>query len=346
MKLSFPLFLKHQLTRQAPVVKADLKGKTVLVLGANAGIGFEATKHFATMNPGRLILACRSQSRGQEALETGSRYAEVKKETGCSVAELWLVDLADFASVKAFADRFDKDGGRLDILVANAGVNPSKYEVTKDGWEAALQVNDLSTPLFSLLLLPHLLRTASEHGVVPRLVVVGSEVHYWAEFPRRLLDSGEILRTLGSQQFCTDKHSTHDDIVLNVLFVRALNDHLPPSTPLITNVVNPGLCSSELNRDLKGPGAVIFSLIIKLIGFTSEQGSRRLVHAAVGNPENPDSLRGQFLDECRVYEPSDWVISAEGRKAQELIWNELLQTLGQVDARVLDVAEKYLTRSA
>lgn len=52
------------------MLKEDLTGKTVMVLGANTGIGFEATKHFATMNPGRLILACRSESKGHAAVES------------------------------------------------------------------------------------------------------------------------------------------------------------------------------------------------------------------------------------------------------------------------------------
>ena len=45
-----------------------LTGKTVVVVGANTGIGYEAAKHFASMNPDRLIMACRSQERGNAAV--------------------------------------------------------------------------------------------------------------------------------------------------------------------------------------------------------------------------------------------------------------------------------------
>jgi len=61
-------FLREQLCGMPPMVEADLTNKTVIVVGANAGIGFEAAKHFANMNPGRLILACRSQQKGEAAL--------------------------------------------------------------------------------------------------------------------------------------------------------------------------------------------------------------------------------------------------------------------------------------
>jgi retinol dehydrogenase-12 len=61
----------------------------------------------------------------------------IKKATGTTVAECWTVDLADFKSISAFADRFEQEGGgRLDLLVENAGVVTRKFEGTKDGWES------------------------------------------------------------------------------------------------------------------------------------------------------------------------------------------------------------------
>lgn len=69
MQISFFQFVYEQLFKTVPSVEyEDLSGKTVLVIGANAGIGFEATKYFARMNPDRLILGCRSKERGEAAL--------------------------------------------------------------------------------------------------------------------------------------------------------------------------------------------------------------------------------------------------------------------------------------
>lgn len=65
---TFLNFVQDQWTPIPPVVTADLEGKTVIITGANTGLGFEAAKHFARMNPGRLILACRSQQKGDAAL--------------------------------------------------------------------------------------------------------------------------------------------------------------------------------------------------------------------------------------------------------------------------------------
>lgn len=62
-------FLRDQYKTIPPVIIADLKGKTIIVIGANTGIGFEAAQHLARMDVGRLILACRSQERGEAAME-------------------------------------------------------------------------------------------------------------------------------------------------------------------------------------------------------------------------------------------------------------------------------------
>lgn len=67
-----PKTMMDAVTKQPllPVAKADLQGKVVLVVGANTGLGFEATKHFALMGPARLVLACRNEARGKEALKS------------------------------------------------------------------------------------------------------------------------------------------------------------------------------------------------------------------------------------------------------------------------------------
>lgn len=68
-KMGFLTFLREQFSTAPPVVDVNLQGKTIIVVGANTGLGFEAVKHFARMNPGRLILACRSQEKGEAAIQ-------------------------------------------------------------------------------------------------------------------------------------------------------------------------------------------------------------------------------------------------------------------------------------
>ena len=149
MQPSFFQFLRYQLATVPPVENEDLSGKTVVVIGANVGLGFEAAKHFARMNPGRIILGCRSKERGEAAATSETNHLllsnyflshftqkELKAETGYGSAELWIIDLAQISSVVDFAERFEKDGGRIDILLLNAGITPSAgQQLTTDGYE-------------------------------------------------------------------------------------------------------------------------------------------------------------------------------------------------------------------
>ena len=80
-KFSILAFLREQFAAPVPLVTADLSGKTVMITGSNTGIGFEAAKHFASMNPERLILACRNEAKGKKAVEgklCGALPARVK----------------------------------------------------------------------------------------------------------------------------------------------------------------------------------------------------------------------------------------------------------------------------
>ncbi|KAF7354360.1 Short chain dehydrogenase sol3 [Mycena venus] len=282
---------KAQTSKQAPVVKADLTGKTVCVLGANTGIGFQSTKHFAAMNPTKIILACRSETRGREAVQ------RLRDETGYTKGELQILDLADFASTKQFADRLEQEGGRLDILIANAASEPRKFITTKDGWESTLHINHLGTSLTVLRLLPTLLRTAKDNGTLSRIVVVSSDLHYNVTIaPEVRTRPGSILQTLSSAEFLQPLRRIQEQYavtkLLNVFFARALNAHLGPSAPIIVDAVNPGYCVSELRRNVSGFTNIMLKLLDATVALTAEEGSRRLVWAALGMPSKEDALRG------------------------------------------------------
>ncbi|PPQ97860.1 hypothetical protein CVT26_013029 [Gymnopilus dilepis] len=344
MKLGFFGFVAQQRAPLAPAHKADLNGKTVLVTGANNGIGYEAAKHFARMQPLRLILACRSKEKGEAAVE------KLKKETNYpGTVELWILDLADFSSVKSFAEKFEADGGRLDILVANAAIDPNKkLEYTKDGWESAtasVQVNNLSTSLLSLLLLPRMLDTAEKYNAVPRLVIVSSLVHYFAKFKKSLVNSKNPWRKYGHKEEFKgplSKDRYNETKLLNLFFTRALNDRLA-GKPIIVTSVNPGYCYSSLRRRLTGLQAIIDSLMEKALARTSEEGSRQLVYASVGGGYRADQLRGAYINLSKVEEPSDYILSKAGHEAQEKFWDTLVEELIKVDPKVKKIVDDSLT---
>ena len=145
-KYSFLQFVREQWGRPVPLVTEDLTGKVVMVTGANIGLGFEAAKRFASMNPERLVIACRSEAKGKKAVE-GSSFVrpshfdtdgvriEIQEYTKFENVELFIIDLASYASVSAFCEKVEREVPRLDILVENAALSQDEFIPTSDRWE-------------------------------------------------------------------------------------------------------------------------------------------------------------------------------------------------------------------
>ena len=93
-------------------------------------------------------------------------------------------------------------------------------------------------------------------------------------------------------------------MVLNVLFTLALQDRLQSITPLTMNAVNPGLCYSNLRRDLGILERVIGVIMETCLAWTPEQGSCQLVYAAVGERDDEDHMKGAYVNHAVVVQPS------------------------------------------
>ena len=130
----------------------DLGGKTIVVTGANSGLGLEASRAFAR-GRARVVLACRNVEKAGVA--RGDILASVPKAD----VEVRALDLASLASVRAFADSFVSSHGRLDVLCNNAGVMALPRRETAEGFEMQLGTNHLGHFALTGLLLPLLERT-------------------------------------------------------------------------------------------------------------------------------------------------------------------------------------------
>lgn len=118
--------------------------------------------------------------------------------------------------------------------------------------------------------------------------------------------------------------------LLEVFIVRSLAEQMKSGPhadePIILNSVNPGLCHSSLSRDITGFRGLMFGFRKLLLARTTEAGSRTLIAAAVAGPESA----GQYMSECVVTPPSEFVRSEEGRKTQERVYTELLAILEKI----------------
>ncbi|KAG9226023.1 hypothetical protein CCMSSC00406_0008685 [Pleurotus cornucopiae] len=342
MQVSFWSFIKAQWAQVPPVEKHDLTGKTVVVIGANTGIGYETAKHFAMMNPARLIMGCRNREKGAAAV------GNLEESTGFDKAELWLIDLCSFESVKAFVDKLDKDVERLDILVSNAAVMPMEYARTEDNWETSLQVNYLAPALLILLLLPKMFQTVDTSTSEPRVVIVSSETHQNGKIPDEAFQSASALEVFNDRQFCQPyNHLERYRLtkLLTVLLTLALTDHLPSDRrTIIVDCVNPGFCYSEIRRGIHGVLRVaMMQLLEKLLAKTAEEGARQVIWGSIATPrEGVNSLKGAYVSSARITEPSDFVISEKGKQFSDILWNDTVRILSKVDPRVQATVEQYM----
>jgi NAD(P)-dependent dehydrogenase (short-subunit alcohol dehydrogenase family) len=162
------------------------------------------------------------------------------------------VDLANFDSIRSYAEKFKAEVSRLDIFVANAGVGAMDYKTSIHGFEQMyaplpsihamrtltnmyddrVQVNGLGTDLLSILLLPKMIDTAKEFNVAPRLVIVSSDGHHSARpLDDAMLQSSSIHSALSHKDYwlSVPLHSFFHHRRLTALIAMAWLGTSPPS---------------------------------------------------------------------------------------------------------------------
>ncbi|MFE6984343.1 SDR family oxidoreductase [Streptomyces griseus] len=141
----------------------DQSGKTAVVTGANSGTGKEAARRLAGAGA-HVVMAVRTPAKGERA------RAEILAEHPGARIEVRRVDLAELASVQAFADGLIADGVPVDLLLNNAGVMaPPTRMTTADGFELQFGSNYLGPFALTVRLLPLLLAAPA-----PRVVTMSS----------------------------------------------------------------------------------------------------------------------------------------------------------------------------
>ncbi|KAJ2902197.1 NAD(P)-binding protein [Zalerion maritima] len=313
-------FIRSQFTK-LPYPTQDYTGKTVIVTGANVGLGLEAARHFVRLNAAKVILACRSIEKGEAAKEDIDTTTKRK-----GVAEVWQLDLSSYESIRDFCKRADKLD-RVDVLVENAAVARLSYSQIQ-GHEATVTVNVISTFLTALLMLPVLRKSATRHNITPHLVVVSSEVHAGAKFKEQ--NAPEIFKELDNEKSdMMDRYPVSK--LLEMLFIRELAPKMTQSgkPPVILNMLNPGLCHSELSRDMRKN--VLLWLIVgtfkAIMARTTEMGSRNYPFAATATSDT----HGKYFSNCVVAKESAWVRSEKSAETQKRVYSELMAILEDIE---------------
>ena len=231
---SLLLIYRASLRRIVCKSKALLIDKTVIITGANTGIGLETAVELAKRRA-RVILACRSTEKGEKATK------EVKKRSGNDNVVFHQLDLASLNSVRSFARLVLEREPHIDVLINNAGVMYSTYARTEDGFELHMGVNHLGHFLLTNLLLERMKESPSA-----RVITVSSLLYkYCLEFKFEDMNSSDPSRI---NPFHPNRHEAYCQSKLaNILFSRELARRLA-GTSVTANVLTPGMVRTGLGR--------------------------------------------------------------------------------------------------
>ena len=144
----------------------DLTGRTVIVTGANSGLGF-CTSEALAAHGAKVTMAVRNLDKGHQAAD------KIRATAPGAQVELARLDLADLASVRAFAQSWSAANSQgLDLLINNAGIMAIPKRATADGFEMQIGTNHLGHFALTGLLLPALVAVPNS-----RVVTVASQAH-------------------------------------------------------------------------------------------------------------------------------------------------------------------------
>ena len=277
--------------------KRLLDGRTVIITGANTGIGKETAIDLAKRNA-RVILACRDVERGTRAEK------EIKQASKSDEVSFKQLDLASFASIKKFAAEILEEEPRIDILINNAGIMRCPYWKTEDSLEMQFGVNHLGHFLLTNLLLDRI-----KESPAGRIVVVSSSGHKRCK--------GINFDDINMAEFYDPRAAYCQSKLANNLFTLALSKRLF-GTNVTVNCLHPGIIYTELGRHMNVPWwkKIILLPVALLMVKTPWQGAQTNIYCAVA--EELDGVSGRYFADCKEKEPSP---AALDELAAEQLWS-------------------------
>ncbi|MER5399545.1 oxidoreductase [Streptomyces sp. NPDC002599] len=266
------------------------RGRVAVVTGANSGLGLVTARELAR-GGARVVLACRSETRGREAAE------RIAAEVPAAEVEFGRLDLGDLASVREFADSFSYD--RLDLLVNNAGVMALPYGTTADGFETQFGVNHLGHFALTGLLFPLIAKTPGA-----RIVTVSSMVHALSDID---------LDDLGSEKQPYRKWIAYGrSKSANLLFTHELARRLSAAgSDVVAAAAHPGYASTNLQTAgprLEGRKRAerLMEIGNRVFAQSAEAGALPSLYAATAPGVRPDTFVGPSFAMWRGSPSTSW----------------------------------------
>lgn len=286
---------------------ASMQGKTVLITGANSGIGKETAVALARAGA-TVVFTSRDPEKGEQAA------ADIRQRSGADVA-LMPLDLASFPSIRALADGFLQRYDELHVLINNAGLILTERTETEQGFESTFGVNHLGHFLLTQLLLDRVKASAPA-----RIINVASNAH---RFARGGLDFDDLQLTNsygGMQAYGRSK-------LANIYFTRELARRLE-GTGVTVNAVHPGGVNTGFahDGDVKPPFSWLWTIASPFLR-SPEKGAQTSIFLA-SSPEL-DGVTGKYFADSKEKQPTS---IAQDDEAASRLWTASEELIAQADA--------------
>ncbi|XP_062717296.1 retinol dehydrogenase 14 isoform X2 [Aedes albopictus] len=281
----------------------NMEGKTVIVTGANSGIGKETARDLAKRGA-RVIMACRNMETAAKARD------EIVKETGNNNVFLKKLDLSSQASIREFAADVLKSETKLDVLIHNAGFAETfKKSKSVDGIEFTMATNH-----YGPFLLTHLLIDLLKRSAPSRIVIVASELYRFASVD---LNNLNPVNSLPGYLYYVSKCA-------NIMFTRELARRLE-GTNVTANCLHPGMIDSGIWRNVPFPLTIPMAAV-KLFFKTNEEGAQTSLHLACST--EVEGVSGKYFRDCKEAGLTAGISDME--KAKKL-WEESVKMVKLTD---------------
>ncbi|XP_051265324.1 retinol dehydrogenase 14b [Dicentrarchus labrax] len=275
-----------------------MRGKTVIVTGANCGIGKALAGELLKLQA-RVVMACRDQRSAEEAAK------DIQKQAGPTRGQVVIkhLDLASLRSVRTFCEEIREEESKIDVLVNNAGVYQCPYTKTEDGFEMQLGVNHLGH-----FLLTHLLLDLLKTSAPSRIVVVSSKLYKYGHINFDDLNSENNY----NKAFCYSQSK-----LANLLFTLELASQLE-GTGVTVNALTPGIVRTKLGRHVKIPflAKPLFYLASLLFFKSPLEGAQTPLYLSC-SPE-VEGVSGKCFANC---EEEELMAKATDDQAAKRLWD-------------------------
>ncbi|HNF52282.1 MAG TPA: SDR family oxidoreductase [Chitinophagales bacterium] len=272
--------------------------KTILITGANSGLGFEAAKQLAKQGH-EIILLCRNKEKGEIAV------SEIKSYSNNQNIHLYTANLASQKSIEAVAQQIKKDISKLDVLLNNAGGVFNNFQLSEDGIEMTIANNH-----FNYFWLTYYLFDLLKNGKDARIINVASDSHYSA----KKIDIESFYQKKGNYFVLSAYEQSK---LANVLFTYTLAEKAKPYN-ITVNALHPGFVYTPIGEKNGNKFfGMVWSAASKLFGLSVEKGARS--HIYLASSDEVKDISGKYFHNCKAKKSSS--ISYD-KNLQAMLWNE------------------------